>query len=168
MAAWQDGEQVSARLLERLSRRLNRLRISILQNEWALSLLDRSHDAAQFVRFVLRMEAPRFCFNRTQRDINSSTNSNTRNTGIRIRRLMPECHAWSENSTCSRRCVPDATGSDSRVLNVATQQSIFNTYNDSMVDNPRVRRKQNVNNQPHYDCLRDCRRVWATDWDARL
>lgn len=51
MAAWQDGEQVSARLLERLSRRLSRFRISIIQNEWALSLLDRSQDAAQFVRF---------------------------------------------------------------------------------------------------------------------
>lgn len=166
MAAWQDGEQVSARLLERLSRRLNRLRISILQNEWALSLLDRSHDAAQFVRFkdgsaaiLLRPNATRY---QLIHELKHAEHWHS------DRRLMPECHAWNANSTCSRRCVPAATGNDSRVLNVATQQSIFNTYNDSMVDNPRVRGKQNVNNQPHYDCLRDCRRVWATDWDARL
>ncbi len=51
MNACNDGEQIPESVLVRLSKRLNRNRTSIINNEWAQSILDQSGDMAQFVRF---------------------------------------------------------------------------------------------------------------------
>ncbi len=49
--AWKGGEVIANAVLARLSRFLNRNNVSIIQNQWALDRLERTSDAAQFVRF---------------------------------------------------------------------------------------------------------------------
>ena len=51
MKGWKNGEVVSEAVISRLSRRLARNRVSVICNEWAMDILQRSGDAAQFVRF---------------------------------------------------------------------------------------------------------------------
>ncbi len=51
MKGWKNGDVVPEAVLRRLSGRLSRHRVSIINNEWAQSILDRTGDVAQFVRF---------------------------------------------------------------------------------------------------------------------
>jgi len=67
MKGWKDGEVIPESVLNRLSRRLNRNQVSVIQNEWALAILEKSGDGAQFVRFkdgsaglLLRPDATRY------------------------------------------------------------------------------------------------------------
>ena len=67
MKGWKNGETVPDSVLNRLSSRLNRNNVSILRNEWARTILEKSGDRAQFVRFkdgsagiLLRPDATRY------------------------------------------------------------------------------------------------------------
>ncbi|MGN6547523.1 MAG: zincin-like metallopeptidase toxin domain-containing protein [Aureliella sp.] len=67
MKGWKSGEVVPESVLKRLSSRLNRNNVSVIQNEWALEILKKSGDGAQFVRFkdgsaglLLRPNATRY------------------------------------------------------------------------------------------------------------
>jgi len=51
MKGWKNGEVISEAVISRLSRRLARNRVSVIQNQWAMDILQRTGDAAQFVRF---------------------------------------------------------------------------------------------------------------------
>lgn len=51
MNGWKDGEIIPGATLNRLSSRLNRNNVSIIQDDWALTILKQSGDVAQFVRF---------------------------------------------------------------------------------------------------------------------
>lgn len=51
MKGWKNGEVISEAVISRLSRRLARSRVSVIQNQWAMDILQRTGDAAQFVRF---------------------------------------------------------------------------------------------------------------------
>lgn len=61
------GEVIPDGVLKRLSRRLNRNNVSIINNDWAKNILDKTGDVAQFVRFkdgsagiLLRPNATRY------------------------------------------------------------------------------------------------------------
>jgi hypothetical protein len=67
MRGWKNGEVIPESVLKRLSSRLNRKQVAIIQNEWALEILEKSGDAAQFIRFkdksaglLLRPSATRY------------------------------------------------------------------------------------------------------------
>jgi hypothetical protein len=67
MNGWKNGEVIPGSVLKRLSSRLNRNNVSIIPNEWALEILEKSGDRAQFVRFkdgsaglLLRPNATRY------------------------------------------------------------------------------------------------------------
>ncbi|MEZ6063467.1 MAG: zincin-like metallopeptidase toxin domain-containing protein [Planctomycetaceae bacterium] len=67
MKGWRNGEVIPDNVLKRLSSRLNRNNVSIIKNDWAKSVLDKTGDAAQFVRFrdgsagiLLRPNATRY------------------------------------------------------------------------------------------------------------
>jgi hypothetical protein len=67
MKGWRDGEITPDSVLQRLSSRLNRNNASIIKNDWATGVLDKTGDAAQFVRFkddsagiLLRANATRY------------------------------------------------------------------------------------------------------------
>lgn len=67
MKGWKNGEVIPDSVLERLSSRLNRNKVSIIQDQWALEILDKNGDGAQFVRFkdgsaglLLRPNATRY------------------------------------------------------------------------------------------------------------
>ncbi len=51
MKGFKDGEIIPNSVLKRLSSRLNRKNTSIIKNEWAQEILEKSGDGAQFVRF---------------------------------------------------------------------------------------------------------------------
>lgn len=67
MNGWKNGDVIPESILKRLSGRLNRNKVSVIQNEWALEILEKSGDGAQFVRFkdgsaglLLRPNATRY------------------------------------------------------------------------------------------------------------
>ena len=67
MKGFKDGELIPDSVLKRLSSRLNRNKTSIIKNEWAQEILEKSGDGAQFVRFkdgsagiLLRPNATRY------------------------------------------------------------------------------------------------------------
>ncbi|MCL4203301.1 MAG: hypothetical protein KJ000_12440 [Pirellulaceae bacterium] len=67
MNGFQCGEIIPNSVLKRLSSRLNRNNVFIINNEWAQEILDKSGDGAQFVRFkdgsagiLLRPSATRY------------------------------------------------------------------------------------------------------------
>ena len=67
MNSFKDGELIPDSVLKRLSGRLNRNNVSIIKNEWALGILEKTGDCAQFVRFkdgsagiLLRSNATRY------------------------------------------------------------------------------------------------------------
>ncbi|MGM0491110.1 MAG: zincin-like metallopeptidase toxin domain-containing protein [Planctomycetota bacterium] len=67
MKAWKDGEVIAESVLKRLSSRLNRNNVSIIQTEWAQEILEKSGHGAHFVRFkdgsagiLLRPDATRY------------------------------------------------------------------------------------------------------------
>ncbi|MDP1560071.1 MAG: zincin-like metallopeptidase toxin domain-containing protein [Pirellulaceae bacterium] len=51
MNGFKDGELIADTVLARLSVRLSRNKVSIIKNEWALEILGKTGDGAQFVRF---------------------------------------------------------------------------------------------------------------------
>ena len=51
MTPWLNGEVISAAAIKRLSRRLGRVKVSIISNDWAIQTLGRLGAEAQFVRF---------------------------------------------------------------------------------------------------------------------
>lgn len=67
MKGWKGGEVISEAVIRRLARRLNRSKVIVAQDDWALGILDKSGDAAQFVRYedgsagiLLRPNATRY------------------------------------------------------------------------------------------------------------
>ena len=67
MKGWRNGEIVADSVLHRVSSRLNRNNVAIIKNEWATGVLDKTGNAAQFVRFkdgsagiLLRPNATRY------------------------------------------------------------------------------------------------------------
>jgi len=67
MKGFKDGELIPDSILKRLSGRLNRNNTSIIKNEWAQEILEKTGDGAQFVRFkdgsagiLLRPNATRY------------------------------------------------------------------------------------------------------------
>lgn len=67
MKGWRGGVIVSDDVLNRLSSRLSRNHVTIIRNDWATGVLDKTGDAAQFVRFkdgsaaiLLRPRATRY------------------------------------------------------------------------------------------------------------
>jgi hypothetical protein len=67
MNGFKNGELIPGSVLVRLSTRLNRNRASVINNEWAQEILEKSGDGAQFVRFkdgsagiLLRPNATRY------------------------------------------------------------------------------------------------------------
>jgi|GEM_PF-1572600 len=51
MHGWRNGQIVPDSGWQRLSSRLNRNNVAIIKNEWATGVLDKTGQAAQFVRF---------------------------------------------------------------------------------------------------------------------
>ncbi len=67
MKGWKNGEVIPESVLKRLARRLSQNNVSVIQNEWAMEVLEKSGDRAQFVRFkdgsaalLLRPNATRY------------------------------------------------------------------------------------------------------------
>jgi hypothetical protein len=67
MKGWRNGQIIPDNVLKRLSSRLNRHNVSIIRNDWAKGVLDKTGDAAGFVRFrdgsagiLLRPNATRY------------------------------------------------------------------------------------------------------------
>ncbi len=67
MKGWKNGEVIPESVLKRLARRLSQNNVSVIQNEWAVEVLEKSGARAQFVRFndgsaalVLRPNATRY------------------------------------------------------------------------------------------------------------
>ena len=67
MKGWKGGEVIGEAIIKRLARHLNRNKVAIARDDWALEVLDKSGDAAQFVRFkdgsagiLLRPNATRY------------------------------------------------------------------------------------------------------------